>query len=267
MQTARVMGTIGVMCMLMLAARPAFADEAPVDASSPTGPEAEPLSPPTVPAAVAATEPAHVDVASPQSDKYRVQLAPRFTYVGDPAFDSFASNDVLPQLSIEATRDVKRWGKLSLGVGLGWDVGGRTGTLRHASSHLTLHRFIVPVEARYAVNRNLLAFGRIAPGAAVSFSGVDDSSSKETLKASAWAFAGDMSLGASVLLGLRRDARAQPVRFWLSPEIGYTWTTKAKLDLRPDQSSEDALGRSEPLRLGALSIRGLFWKLAFTASF
>lgn len=114
----------------------------------------------------------------------------------------------------------------------------------------------------------LYGFARVAPGAALLYTRVDDPSSPAKLKDASWAFAGDLSAGASFLLGPRNDMdkRSTP-RFWVTPEIGYAFATATDLRPKPARDEEDVLGSDAATNLGSIALSGLFWRASIAVTF
>lgn len=200
---------------------------------------------------------------------YRLNFGMRVGYVATSGFDTFASNDTLAQLSIDGAAPVLTRGDLVLAVGLGWDVGGRSDNLRGLEASLTAHRLYVPIEARYHLARPLFAFAKLSPGATAAVVSVTEPSSPSPLSTTAWAFSGDLSAGASVLLGPRSksDRPKRALQFWLTPELGWAYTTSAPLRLRTEREDEEMLGADESVTLRSLALSGFFWRATLAATF
>jgi hypothetical protein len=203
---------------------------------------------------------------------------PSFTYLrvstglkvgtyGDAGLDTFASNDVIANWSIDAsyTLFVVRW--FSLAAGLGWDVGGRASDLRGMKTSITTHRFSVPIEGRIHFAGWLYAFGKLAPGAALHTVSVEEGSAKGPLTDTLGAFSGEASLGASLLVGPHGGYDRRAPRFWVTPEIGYGWTTSGAVRPTPSGNPNDVLGSNAPTNLGSLAMRGIFWRLGVAVTF
>lgn len=248
-------------------AQPAVAEPAP----------APPAPPPRAPVVVrneAAAPFADVPAAStrtegpPRYDFVRIATGVRIGYVDDPAFDTFSKNDVLPQFSLEGTITLLTAGKLSLAVGGAWDVGGRGNGLRGLDASITAHRFTAPIEGRYHVAPWIYGFARVAPGASLLYTRVDEPSAAAKLKDTSWAFAGDLSAGASFLVGPRRDMdRRTTPRFWITPEIGYAFATSTGLRPKPSRDESDVLGSDAGTNLGSIALAGLFWRASMAVTF
>lgn len=235
MKRALMLSTLGVVLSL---AAPAAAQEAP-DAAPPP---------------------------SPKMERFRVSGGLKVGYVATHGFDTFADSNTLPQLSLDGTYAFARRGRFALAAGLGWDVGGRSSELRGLTANLTTHRFLVPIEARYAVVPWLWAFGKVAPGAALATADIEDPSAPRSLSDSGWAFAAEASAGASFVIGKRREGR-RGVRFLITPEIGYAVTTKAPLHPSPGRDDDELLGSDATTDLRGVALSGLFWRASFGLAF
>lgn len=200
-------------------------------------------------------------------DLIRVNAGLRVGYVRSSGFDSFAKDDVLTQFSLDGTFPIFTTDKLVLGVGLGWDIGGRSDPLRGQETSLTTHRFYAPIEGRYALTPWLHPFLKLAPGAAVAFASAYESTLEKDITATGWAFSADASVGASILLGPRKHMERRSPRVWLTPEIGYALTTAAKLSAGTGRDDENVLGSDERTNLRSLALSGLFWRASVGLTF
>ncbi|MBX3208006.1 MAG: hypothetical protein KF764_23365 [Labilithrix sp.] len=203
----------------------------------------------------------------PRHDLIRINMGLRIGYVPSRGFDTFASNDVLPQFSIDGTYPLLSVGKLVLGAGVGWDVGGRSDKVRGFDASLTTHRLYVPIEGRWHWSPGLALFGKVSPGAVAAMATVEDPSAPNELSATGWAFSADASVGASILLGPRQHMDKRSVRFWVTPEIGYSVTTNAPLRGNPGRDEKDLLGSDESTNLRSLALSGLFWRASIGTTF
>lgn len=219
------------------------------------------------PAPLVADESPARPIDPPRYDYLRASLGFRIGYVGDPAFDTFASDDVLAQMSLDASYAFYTRGKLAIAAGLAWDVGSRTAGARAMTTKLTTHRLTVPVEARWYFSPWLGVFGKVAPGASSLYARVEDPSAPATLEQVAWVLAADVSAGASLRIMGSSDHQQRRARLWLTPEIGYGLTTSHALRPRPDRDQADALGSDEAARLGSLAMSGLFWRASLSMTF
>lgn len=222
--------------------------------------------------------------ASPATDAEadepaRPEGPPRFTYLrasmgmkvgafGDAGLDAFASDDVVPSWSVDVSYTLFVVRRFSVAAGLGWDVGGRASELRGVTkTSLVTHRFSVPIEGRYHFAGWLYAFGKLAPGAALHHVSVTDASSNDPLTDTLGGFSGEASLGASLLIGPHRGYDRRTVRFWVTPEMGYAWTTSAAVHATPNGNPNDVLGSNAPANFGSLAMRGIFWRVGFAVTF
>lgn len=253
--------------------------------ASPPGPSAPAASPPPADAAASGqvsaprpAPPAFTTYASPSADggaettsggrhDVRIGAGVRVGYVPTSGFDRFSSNDVLPQLSIDANYALVAGEKFSFALGAAYDVGGVSSDLRGVDTKLTVHRLTVPLEGRFHATRGIFAFLRVAPGAAAFVTSISDSSAPASLDRTAWAFAADASLGSSFLLGPHRSTSKRQVRFWVTPELGYAFTTSPSLRSSPARDTDEAVGTDGKTNLGTLSTSGFFWRVSLALSF
>lgn len=202
----------------------------------------------------------------PRIEPLRVSGGLKVGYVSTRGFDTFADSNTLPQFSLDATYTLITKGRLALAAGFGWDIGGRGDKLRGLGTSLTAHRFLAPIEARFSVLPWLWAFGKVAPGAALVYGRIEDPSSPNTLSDSAWAFATDLSAGATFAIGKRQPER-RGVRVLVTPEIGYALTTAAKLRPSPDRDEDELLGADSSTNLQPLALSGFFWRTTIGIAF
>jgi hypothetical protein len=233
----------------------------------------EPPAPVTAPAPVytppapsARDAPAAED--PPRYDLVRVNAGLRVGYVPNRAFDTFADSDVLSQFSLDGTYPLLTRGRLVLAAGLGWNVGSRSDGFRGHTSSLTAHHLYVPLEARYHVRPWIYGFAKLSPGAAAMIATAYDGTTPGEMSTTGWAFSADASAGASFLIGPRKQLdRRGRVRFWLTPEVGYNYTTNAPLAVNAGRDEKDVLGADEDTRLRSLALSGFFWRASVGATF
>lgn len=246
---------------------------APESASPPATEEGpSPAPPPPVavaprPAPVTLEAPRGTDAARPPRLEYfRVGLGPRVMYVRSGGFDLFAADDVLASFAIDATTTAFRRGDLTLAVGAAWDAGGRSNGLRGFDSKLNAHRFTMPIEGRWHYQPWLYGFAKLAPGAAYVRARFDDKANV-AIQDSAWAFAADVSVGASLLVVPHGSTERRTPRFWVTPELGYSFATRVSLVPQPGRDEKDVLGSDAAASLGSLSLWGFFWRATAAVTF
>jgi hypothetical protein len=246
----------------------ALADEEPPPLPSAAGTTPSPQEPVTLqPIKPAASEADRRPEGSPRYDLIRVNAGIKMGYVTSSAYDTFGKNDVLTQVSVDGTYPLLHTGKLVLGAGLGWDGGGRSGTLRGNATDLTIHRLSVPIEGRFHFVPSVYGFAKVAPGATAMIASITEGSSNKALETTGWAFSADASVGASILMGPRQNLDKRTVRFWLTPEFGYSYTTNAPIRPNPGREDKDLLGSDENTGLRALALSGFFWRATIGATF
>jgi len=226
-------------------------------------------APVLAPAAAPGPEEAAPRVAptTPRYDYLRLGLGFRIGYINDPGFDTFASSDVLAQMSLEGSYAFYTKGKVALAAGVAWDIGSRASGARGLDTRLTVHRLTVPIEARYYVTPWLNGFVKVAPGTAAYFARIKDPSSGAQLEDAPWVFATDLSAGATVRLAGSNDHGARRARLWLTGEGGYGLTGGVALRPRPSRDDADILGSDESTRLGSLAVNGGFWRMGLAVSY
>ena len=232
-------------------------------ASSPSDPSL-PTPPPLGRASAGAAE-TIPERPEPRFDVIRLNAGAKVGYVTSDGFDTFAGSNTLAQVSVDGTVPLLVKDKLVLAAGLGWDVGGRKDDVRGLTSKLTTHRFLVPIEARWNYVPGLYTFVKVAPGAAAMVASVSDGS--RTLGTTGWAFAADASVGASLLVGSRKTLHRRDVRFWITPEGGYSFTSTASLNANPGRPDDQILGSDENTRVGSLALSGVFWRISVSATY
>lgn len=241
--------------------------EAQIDAPEPV-PEAPeplpptPLPPPPPPAVMVPVPPGAEPPPLEERERHEwvhLGLGYRMNFVPDAAYDSFATSNVLSQLSLQGGAAVADLGPASLAIGGAWDFGSRSTFAPPFDARLTIHRLTVPVEGRYHPARWVYVFGRVAPGVANYQSEITAQASRDT--SSEWVFAADASLGGAFLVG--PHTRIALARVWIVPEVGYTWSGEAPVILGDDPS----LLEGAPANFGSLSLRGAFWRLQLALTF
>ena len=165
------------------AAEPADgSSEPPAPAPAPLPYASAPAPAPPPPPAPLAESAAPSAESAPHYDYLRFGLGFRIGYIGDSAFDTFADDDVLAQMSLDASYAFYTKGKLAIAAGLGWDMGSRTSGARGLATKLTMHRITVPVEARWYFAPWFDVFAKVAPGAGALHARIEDPSSPSTLE-------------------------------------------------------------------------------------
>ena len=96
---------------------------------------------------------------------------------------------------------------------------------------------------------------------------VKDGTMPTPLSDTGWAFSGDASVGASILLAPSKRMDKRNVRLWVTPEIGYAFTTNASLSASHDRGEDDVLGSDEDTKLRSLALSGLFWRATVGITF
>ncbi len=192
----------------------------------------------------------------------------RIGYIPTSGFDAYASNDVLSQLSLDGTLTLIEKRPWSLAAGLGVDLGGRQSKIRETiDTSLFAMRVTVPIEARWHLASWMYAFGKLAPGVAYNAVSYKDPASLTPLRDKGAAFAGDASLGASFMIGGYKNLDKKGVRFWVTPEVGYGFTTAMRVEPNAGRDEDDVTGTEADASFGKLALSGGFWKLGVGFTF
>jgi hypothetical protein len=199
-------------------------------------------------------------------DPWRLAAGARALHVSDPSLDPFAERDALGFFSVEGTKALAMSRHFAFAFGAAWDVGGSSATARGSQTSLTVHRLAVPLELRWHPTHWIYGFGRLAPGATSIAATVNDPASNTPLKSSAWVFSSDLTAGASLLLGPYRNPEKRLARVWLTPEVGYAWSTEGAMKFSPDNDDENARPVGSTT-LGSLALRGLTYRVSLAMTF
>jgi len=191
---------------------------------------------------------------------WQAELGVRSTFVTDPGFDPFSSDNALTQFSLGVARTVWVEGRVSFAPGVIWDYGQRSATARGQDASISSHRLALALEGRYHLFPFVYGLVRLTPGAVHQSAELDDSLSPAPFVAKSWAFALDASAGAAFLLGPQQEDSASPVRWWLAAEGGYSYAGSTSLVMHPDLAEGDPR-RTGDLNLGTLAMRGGFFRI------
>lgn len=198
---------------------------------------------------------------------WNVHTGLRVGYLADPHFDPYASDNTLPQWTLGAGRTLLAQDRLSLAVGLTWDVGARSSDARGSDALIAVNRLTAPIEGRYHLDRWLYVFARLAPGVVNAHASVDDPSATSKLETSAWSFAADASAGTAFLIGSRKHPHKHVPRVWIVPEVGYMWAAQHSMLLEPSDRPDDDERPLAATDMGALALRGFFFRVGLQMSF
>lgn len=195
----------------------------------------------------------------------RGDIGVRTQFVRSRGLDPFATNDVLPQLTLSASYAFWARERTSLAAFAGMDYGGRSAPARSGQASLDLVRFTLAPELRYHVLRVLAVTAKVGPTLTregASFSGSLGTSSTKT----AWKAGFDAMAGVAFeVFGYASGSSNKP-RLWVTTEGGYGWTAPNRLSLKPEDAGA-APQRLTPLDLGELSLRGPLFRVTAALSF
>ena len=192
------------------------------------------------------------------------QVGVRSTFVTDPGFDPFASDNVLTSFSLGASRTVFQQDAFSLAPGIFWDYGSRSATARGDQASLSAHRLGLALEGRYHLTPWMYALARVTPSAIQQSARLADPLAAAPYVANAWTFGLDASAGAAFLLGPHSSHAL--ARWWLAAEGGYGYAGSASLLMRPDRATDDPR-RTGDVNLGSVALGGMFFRLYGSVTF
>ncbi|RYZ03115.1 MAG: hypothetical protein EOO73_28820 [Myxococcales bacterium] len=195
----------------------------------------------------------------------RIDVGVRTQFVRSKGFDPFASNDVLPQLTLAASYYFWAHERFSLGAVVGFDYGARSDSARSGDTSLDSRRFLLAPELRYHVLRVLALSAKVGPTLTrqeVTYSG----GLAGDLAKTAWKAGFDATAGAAFEVFGYSNPQSNKPRLWLTAEGGYGWTAANRLRLEPEDSSP-APQRLTPLDLGQLSLSGPLFRVTAAVSF
>jgi hypothetical protein len=192
------------------------------------------------------------------------QVGMRSTFVTDPGFDPFASDNALTAVSLAVTRTVFEQDAFSLAPGIFWDYGGRSATARGQATSVEAHRIALALEGRYHFLPFAYALVRVTPGTIRQSAELHDPLAAAPFVARAWTFSLDASAGVAFLLG--PHGASSPVRWWLAAEGGYGYANAASLMMHADVAADDPR-RTADLDLGRLALGGGFFRLYGSVTF
>ena len=180
-------------------------------------------------------------VLAPSSNANRPRLTVdggfRMTIVDDSGFDPYATNDVLPSLSVAAGLLPFDSGKMSFGFGAEYTIGGHSAVARGANASLTIHHVSLGFVGRYAVSERLAFGARVAPGLDYLLASLDDASSDRVLGADAFTWVVDATAGLTLTMA-RPDADGAMGLYFVA-DAGYIFAGKADMVFSPETDSEE----------------------------
>lgn len=196
-----------------------------------------------------------------------VDLGLRESFIGDPGYDPYSTNDVLAQASLGFSRTTNVRGPFSFAPGVRWDFGSALGHARGADTSLVVHRLALPLEGRFHALPWLYVFGRITPGMMWQRASISDASMPEGLRTSSWVFSGEASIGTSLLFAdFDGNPSSHAPKLWFTPEFGYSWAPGATSTLAANTAADDPrqFGTTD---LARVAIRGAFLRFSVTTTF
>jgi hypothetical protein len=195
----------------------------------------------------------------------RLDIGARTQFVKSAGLDPFSKDDVIGQLSLQASFAFWAQDALSLAVVGGFDYGGSSANARSDEASLDLRRFILAPEVRYHLFRVVALTAKVGP--TITREAVEVSGGLGTpMSKTAWKMGFDATAGAAVELWGYANGDSHKPRLWLLGEGGYGWTAPMQLDLHPSASGA-APQRLTPLTLDELSLAGPLFRVTVGLSF
>ena len=192
------------------------------------------------------------------------QVGVRSTFVTDPGFDPFATDNALTSFSLGMSRTLFEQDAFSLAPGLFWDFGSRSATARGDETSLSAHRLGLGLEGRCHLAPWMYALVRVTPSAIQQSARLSDPLAAAPYVASAWTFGLDASAGAAFLLGPHSSSAL--ARWWLAAEGGYGYAGSGSLLMRPELASDDPR-RTGDIHLGSVALGGPFFRIYGSVTF
>ncbi len=231
-------------------------------------------APPAAPTAIAppvATTPVRAEaapaVATPKREPRKfgidAQLALRMNYLDEDGYQPFSSGSSLSQGSLTLLAryrfDPKK--PFEIAAGIAYDGGGSTAKARGFDTELDAHRLTVVVEPRYFLFSRLYGFARVGAGPAITSLQLNDNGPSGNLGQTQVTFAVDAGAGIGFYFAeLSRDAHVGVVA-----DGGYGFAGSKKVRLEGENG--EAIGSGGTLDLGALAMRGGYWRIGVGGAF
>ena len=194
------------------------------------------------------------------------QVGMRSTFVTDPGFDPFATDNVLTTVSLGVSRTVFDYDAFSFAPGFFWDYGARSASARGEAASFSSHRLALALEGRYHFAPWVYGLVRLTPSAIQQSAELRAQLATAPYIARAWTAGLDASAGVAFLLGPHAPSAISPVHWWLAAEGGYGFAGSASLQMHPDLPPDDPR-RTGDLNLGQLALRGGFFRLYGSITF
>jgi len=201
----------------------------------------------------------------------------RTDLVRSSGLDAFSSSDALAQSSLAVRYLVMPPGHaLGFGLGASWDHGSWSSAARGAPTELDTDRLSITLEGRLRLVRRLTAVARVAPGILRRSARLTELSLPDPPYGTASALVAeqvestasvDGSLGLDLLVAETTRLTAAGVGFWVSADAGYSYSAGRNLVLASGGGDAAANRTDDPVRLGQLALRGIFFRFAASVSF
>jgi hypothetical protein len=201
----------------------------------------------------------------------------RTDLVRSSGLDAFSSSDALAQSSLAVRYLVMPPGHaLGFGLGASWDHGTWSSAARGAPTELDTDRLSITLEGRLRLVRRLTAVARVAPGILRRSARLTELSLPDPPYGTASALVAeqvestasvDGSLGLDLLVAETNRLTAAGVGLWVSADAGYSYSAGRNLVLASGGGDAAANRTDDPVRLGQLALRGIFFRFAASVSF
>ena len=163
----------------------------------------------------------------------------RTQWVQHKGFEPFTSNNnVLSASAIQLTYRPLFRAPFGVSVGVDWDAGNSSGSVRNRSTELSIHRLSAVVRAEYQVLAPWRFYLRAAPGAQANIAQLHDNDLGVDQRRSAWTWSVDASIGTIVRV-LTMPTSSRPVYSHFFAEFGYSFAGETSMRMTPQLDADD----------------------------
>lgn len=192
----------------------------------------------------------------------------RVLNVGSTGLDPYSRSDGMAMAAFFGSVSPWRTGPASLHVAGEIDLGRTSAEARRNPSSLLFTRLSAGLEGRWMPVSRITLFARAMPAAVYTAASVEDYELGKTLQGAAWSWALDTTAGGALRIGSAGERGRESASFWLSLDMGYSFSGDASLRLSPGDLGDDDLERPyQSVPMPTLNLSGFSGKLALVVSF